>query len=454
MGTINKALALHQHHQQTCNVPDRTIFCHDNLEILQGINTECIDLIYLDPPFNKKKVFTAPIGTSAEGASFKDIFTLEDIKGEWLQTIKEDHFALYRLLESVQDIEGRSSYNFCYLAYMAIRLLECHRVLKESGSIYLHCDPTMSHYLKLLMDCIFSESNFRNEIVWIYRKWNITQNQFSKNHDIILLYSRSKNNVFNTLYIPKSTKSSGKGRAIQSTIDEKTGKRKSIYLDKQSKGTSMPDYFDIPIINPMAKERVGYPTQKPLALLERIIAASSNEGDMVLDPFCGCATTCVAAQKAHRQWIGIDISIKAYELVQKRLNDEVWNDPNILDRYAGTIPEVHCYTDPPKRTDGNYSTTQQKKYVYVLSHRNYPHEYKVGIASNIKNRLTAYQTADPDRGYTIAYSVLCTNYRALEEHIHTTFNNKHEWVHGDLDAIITEIQAHAHQPHSTATKQS
>ena len=141
--------------------------------------------------------------------------------------------------------------------------------------------------------------------------------------------------------------------------------------------------------------------------------------------------------------------MRAYELVQKRLNDEVWNDPNILERYAGTIPEVHCYTDPPKRTDGNY-TTQEKKYIYVLSHRNYPHEYKVGIARNIKSRLTAYQTADPDRGYAIEYSILCTNYRTLEQHIHKTFNNKREWVSGELADIIAEIKARAHEPPRTA----
>ena len=437
MSKINEALALHQRHRQTCNIKNRTIFCHDNLEILQGINTECIDLIYLDPPFNKKKVFTAPIGTSAEGASFKDIFTLKDIKDEWVQTIKEDHFALYRLLESVKDIEGRTSYNFCYLAYMAIRLLECHRVLKETGSIYLHCDPTMSHYLKLLMDCIFSERNFRNEIVWGYHAGGASKRYFPRKHDILLLYGKNINmSTHNIERIPYRDL-----YAYDLNHDDKMG----VY---HPEGKMLHDWWDLSLISSQAKERTGYPTQKPLALLERIIAASSNEDDMVLDPFCGCATTCVAAQKAHRQWIGIDISIKAYELVQKRLNNEVWNDPNILERYAGKIPKPDCYTDPPKRTDDNY-TTQQKKYIYVLSHRNYPHEYKVGIASNIKSRLTAYQTGDPDRGYTVEYSVLCTNYRTLEQHIHKKFSNKHEWVSGDLTAIIAEIKARAHEPRRT-----
>ena len=448
MSTINDALALHQHHRQTCNIPDRTIFCHDNLEILHGINTECIDLIYLDPPFNKKKVFTAPIGTSAEGASFKDIFTLEDIKDEWVQTIKEDHYALYRLLESVKDIEGRTSYNFCYLAYMAIRLLECHRILKDTGSIYLHCDPTMSHYLKLLMDCVFSERNFRNEIVWHYFMGGKSKNFFARKHDIIFFYSKHSNYNYTSMLHERRLHFKP---SLGNPYNAKRGEKGFIGKDEYGYFSTvvMDDVWDIRGVFNMSKQYVGYPTQKPLALLERIIAASSNEGDIVLDPFCGCATTCVAAQKAHRQWIGIDISMRAYELVQKRLNDEVWNDPNILERYAGTIPEVHCYTDPPKRTDGNY-TTQEQKYIYVLSHRNYPHEYKVGIASNIKSRLTAYQTADPDRGYAIAYSILCTNYRTLEQHIHKTFNNKHEWVSGELADIIAEIKTHANEPPRTA----
>ena len=440
MSTINDALALHQHHRQACNIPDRTIFCHDNLEILQGINTECIDLIYLDPPFNKKKVFTAPIGTSAEGASFKDIFTLEDIKDEWVQTIKEDHYALYRLLESVKDIEGRTSYNFCYLAYMTIRLLECHRILKDTGSIYLHCDPTMSHYLKLLMDCVFSERNFRNEIIWSYpASPSNTTKDFPRKHDVLLRYTKGTDFIFNTKDVSIPYSDSSVNRVKYGAYASKVMQGTKIKLKGAGKlPTSV--WQDIQQSYRYRKEITGYPTQKPLALLERIIAASSNEGDMVLDPFCGCATTCVAAQKAHRQWIGIDISIKAYELVQKRLNAEVWNDPNALQRHTGKIPEVHCYTDPPKRTDGNY-TTQQKKYIYILSHRNYPHEYKVGIASNIKSRLTAYQTADPERGYTVEYSVLCTNYRTLEQHIHKTFNNKHEWVSGELADIIAEIKS-------------
>ncbi len=149
-----------------CNVPSRTIFCDDNLDIMRGINSECIDLIYLDPPFSKNKKFNAPIGSSAEGAEFSDIFRKEDVKDERLVTIREDHPELYHYLNGIKGVGN--SYNFAYLAYMAIRLLECHRILKSAGSAYLHCDPAMSHYLKSLMDCVFGEKNFQNEIVWRY----------------------------------------------------------------------------------------------------------------------------------------------------------------------------------------------------------------------------------------------------------------------------------------------
>ena len=147
---------------------NRTIFCRDNLEVLRGINTESIDLIYLDPPFNKNKVFTAPIGTSAEGASFSDIFKEKDVKEEWLDIIKESNQTLHDFLEGIEKIGYR--YNKYYLCYMAIRLIEMQRILKNTGSLYLHCDPTMSHYLKLLLDIIFGEKNFRNEVVWCYSR--------------------------------------------------------------------------------------------------------------------------------------------------------------------------------------------------------------------------------------------------------------------------------------------
>ena len=203
---------------------------------------------------------------------------------------------------------------------MAMRLIECHRVLKDTGSLYLHCDPTMSHYLKLLLDCIFREKNFRNEIVWGYQRWTGATQHFQRMHDTILFYSASPINIFNMLKEAYSNKSKHKAARVTKITD--VGLEQD-YTSDTSRMKAMRDVWDISYLNSQAKERVGYPTQKPLALLERIIKASTNEGDVVLDPFCGCATACVAAEKLGRQWIGIDISEKAQELVLVRLKNEV-----------------------------------------------------------------------------------------------------------------------------------
>ena len=186
-----------------------------------------------------------------------------------------------------------------------------------------------------------------------------------------------------------------------------------------------------------AAERQRYPTQKPLALLERIIKASSNKGDVVLDPFCGCATTCVAAEHLDRQWIGIDVSFKAYELVKERLTKEA-ADPNDLFKYQN---EIHMHTDPPKRTDLAVDY-REKKFVYVISHPKYSGEYKVGIAKNWQSRLNAYQTSDPDRQYKCEFKLETPDFAELEKHIHNEFPNKHEWVQADLKDIINKIKTY------------
>ena len=438
------------------NIENRTVYCTDNLIILQKTNSGCIDLIYLDPPFNTKKVFTAPLGTSAEGASFKDIFTQEDLKEEWLQTIQEDHFALYRLLEAVKEIEGRTSYNFCYLAYMAIRVIECHRVLKETGSLYLHCDPTMSHYLKLLLDCLFGEKNFRNEIVWWYSGPSNTKRYYPKKHDIVLFYVKNEKAEYSFNYksILKSYSESflkrrsyaeskgGKGITSTYTHEERTHQEvMRVWGDGQVPPSVWNEFYSGGQIS--SKERTGYPTQKPLALLERIINASSNKDDVVLDPFCGCATTCVAAEKLHRKWIGIDISIKAYELVQTRLKDEVYAE-GLVKGEKGTLPQIHFKTTPPQRTDDGAETTDHK-YIYVISHPQYPGEYKVGVARDAKSRLKSYHTGDPNRAYTLEYSLRTEHYRPLERHIHQTFESRHEWVRAPLQDIIDEIKSYRAQ---------
>ncbi len=335
---------------------NRTIFCHDNLPVLRGINSNSIDLIYLDPPFNKGKAFHAPTGSQAEGAEFDDIWHEESVKNEWHIEIKDRLPNLYHYLNAVGMIGSRSAKY--YLIYMTVRLLEIHRILKETGSVYLHCDPTASHYLKLLLDTIFGHNRFRNEIVWHYRRWTAGNKNFQKMHDIVFRYTKSVAFQFNVQYEPY-------GDWIKKDygyVDEETGKRwrwhtvkgnrYKVFLEDENRGVKLNDVWLIPYIGSTSKERTGYPTQKPLALLERIIKASSPLDGLVLDPFCGCATTCIAAELEGRQWVGIDVSSAAFRLVKERMKKEV---PPDLVRGKPIYRE-----DIPTRSDTNYKRTPTK----------------------------------------------------------------------------------------------
>lgn len=290
------------------SVKPNALFTGDNLYILSGMNSDSIDLIYLDPPFNSKRLYKAPIGSRAAGASFKDMWTWGDVDDYRLEALLEPYSSLFNIVNYIGEVH--STPMAAYVVYMAQRLTEMRRILKPTGSIYLHCDPTASHYLKLLMDMIFGRQNFQNEIVWWYSWGKHTDRYWNKKHDIILYYSKDHKQVYfdgNKARIPYR-----KGSVM--TTNPK-------YNKKYNPDGKLPeDVFDIPTINGMSKERTGYPTQKPLALMNRIIRAASKEGDLVLDPFCGCATTCVQAQILRRKWIGIDLSEKAAELVQNRLS--------------------------------------------------------------------------------------------------------------------------------------
>ena len=304
-------------------IPNRTMFIRDNIEVLRGMNSESVDLIYLDPPFNKGRQYAAPVGSSAAGAEFKDAWTLDDMKEEWVEEIEEQNPALHHAIIAAGFTQGESTQG--YLTYMAIRLLELRRALKSTGSIYLHCDPTASHYLKALMDAIFGDDNFRNEVIWNYGLGGSSQRMYSKKHDVLLFYTKTGDYYFKKPLVPAT----------------------SNRMRGQLKGAT--DVWAIPSINNMAKERTGYPTQKPLALLERIVGASSNPNDLVFDPFCGCATACVAAEKLGREWIGIDIAPKAYELVVDRLAREVRVGSSEHPTLTGW--NVIRRTDVPVRTD-------------------------------------------------------------------------------------------------------
>ncbi len=323
------------------NLKNRTLFIADNLDIMRGIDSESVDLIYLDPPFNTKREYKAPIGSPAEGATFKDIWTDEDVKEEWRGEIASRHQDLYEAIKATETIYDRSM--AIYMTSMSIRLFEMRRILKDTGSIYLHCDPTASHYLKTCMDSIFGKSNFRNEIVWWYYNVAVTSKKFyGRKHDIILFYSKKSNWTFN----PDSVR-------VPYAEDSNWVKNAESYGDERYKpderGKLSSDVFAIPTINNMAKERTGWPTQKPLALLDRIIKASSKEGDYVFDPFCGCATACVAAELLGRRWVGIDISPSAEVITKYRLDEA----RHTLEGTQTFDPEadVIVLREPPKRTD-------------------------------------------------------------------------------------------------------
>ncbi|OTG52731.1 site-specific DNA-methyltransferase [Streptococcus agalactiae] len=206
-----------------------------------------------------------------------------------------------------------------FLEWLRKRLILLREVLADDGSIYVHLDWHKAHYVKVLMDEIFGEGNFCNEIVWYYRRWNIAGKYFARNHDTIFWYTKNKgNHVFNQMYIPKSEKSSAQGKAWKSVIGE-DGKRRSIQTDEKTKGVPMPDTWEISMINPVAKERIGYPTQKPEKLLERIIKSSSNNGDLILDCFGGSGTTAAVAEKLGRRWITVDAGKLSIYTIQKRI---------------------------------------------------------------------------------------------------------------------------------------
>ena len=411
------------------NFVDKTIWTGDNLDILRGLNSETVDLIYLDPPFNSNRNYEAPVGSKAAGAAFKDAWTLTDLDVAWMGLIADEQPAVANLLHTASLTHGKGMQS--YLTMMAVRLLEMRRVLKQTGSIYLHCDPTASHYLKLLMDAVFGSGLFLNEMTWkrsgAHSDTRQGMRRAGKIRDVVLVYTKTDGYVWNPQYIPYAEDYleaeyrhvAPQGRRYKETdataakpggdteydwhvkrpLDTKTRWSADLadeYLDPQPgweykavnpyrgrywaysksnlasfwnegrlihRETGMPrlmhfaeDMPGVPLqdlwddIPPaLGNERVGYPTQKPLALLERIIKASSNEGDMVLDPFAGCATACVAAEKLGRQWVGIDLSPVAYTLVQERLAREVRVGSAESPRLTGW--NVTHRTDIPRRTD-------------------------------------------------------------------------------------------------------
>ena len=412
----------------TANFASGTVWTGDNLDIMRGMNDACVDLIYLDPPFNSNRTYEAPIGSKAAGASFKDAWTLADVDVYEHGELADRNPAAHSVIDAARLAHGKSMQS--YLVFMAVRLLEMRRILKGGGSIYLHCDDAAGHWLRVLMDGIFGKSTFRNEIVWKRTGNHNDAGRFGRTGDRLLFYGAeirrggvrvplSSSNVAS-----KYRHQDGRGRYSDDNLTgpktsegeagqqwqgwnptdigrcwsvPKTGDyaawieanlipsyraeesvlarldmlnqaglivftsngtpRLKRYLAASS-GQIPPDVWtDIPPVNSQAKERTGYPTQKPLALLERIILASSDPGDMVLDPFCGCATALVAADRLQRAWAGVDLSPLAIKLVNERISEDRGKMP-----WGGAT----ALTEAPKRTDlgklPNYRTHRHRLY--------------------------------------------------------------------------------------------
>ena len=422
---------------------NRTVFIRDNLEVMRGLNSGSVDLIYLDPPFNSNVDYAAPVGSEAAGAYFKDTWTLDDVKEEWATEIEETSQALHSAVTSAGFIHGQRMQ--AYLTNMAIRLLEMHRVLKSTGSIYLHCDDTAVHYLKSVMDAIFGAPNYRNHMVWKRATAHNDATRYGRILDHILFYGRTQDVYWDgeSARRPKSQAelkaafpqkselgpvrfsdltgpshgaefgspstqpwngydvySMGRVWAVPKTGNYATyiednfipGYRSIegihdrldaldsaglIHHPKKGRWPGLKRYAasdrgtppqnlvlsptGFTNYNKSSGEYIGYPTQKPLGLLEPLILASSPPQGLVLDPFCGCATTCVAAEKLERRWIGIDLSEKAYDLVVSRLAKEVHvgssEHPRLTNWRVSKRTDIPLRTDQERRRSRNIKAT-------------------------------------------------------------------------------------------------
>lgn len=274
----------------------------------------------MDPPFNSNKDYNQIFITNkkpsdAQVKVFQDTWSWDnDVEKLYLETVKYcKNNKVSEFLIAMRQLLGNNSM-MAYLTMMAPRLLQMHRVLKNTGTLFLHCDPSASHYLKLILDAIFEYTNFRNEIIWCYRQGGRGKRIFARKHDTIFFYSKGAKYTFNSDNIRIPYNGTG-GYVSNNNGNVVNGKR----YKPNPLGKIPEDWWDIPALTPTSHERVGYPTQKPQALLERIILSVTNPDDIVLDPFCGCGTAIVAAEKLNRRWIGIDVTHIAITTIKKRL---------------------------------------------------------------------------------------------------------------------------------------
>lgn len=278
------------------NFQNRTLYHGDNLDFLRGMNSETVHLVATDPPFNKSRDFHSTpdrLREAGKQARFQDRWSWErDVHEEWVDSIKDDWPGVWAVIEAARSTHSDGMGAF--LCWLGVRLMEMHRVIRSDGSLFLHIDHTAHAYVKALMDGIFGSRNFRNEVVWHYKTGGVSTRWFGRKHDSILFYSKSEDYCFT----PQKEKS---------YLSHKYG-FSNVEIEEDEQGffrmVTMRDVWDIPALRGNQPEKQDYPTQKPLALYERIINASFDIGDIVLDPFCGCATTPIAAERLGRQWVG------------------------------------------------------------------------------------------------------------------------------------------------------
>jgi len=280
----------------------------DCRDILKNMATESVDMVYLDPPFFTQKTHNLKTRNNDAEYLFNDCW------------------------ESVEH----------YINFIKERVKECHRVLKKDGNIFLHCDKNASHYLRLILDDVFGAKNFRNEIVWYYKRWTSSKSSLQSQHQTIYFYGKTKNSKFNTLYTDYSA-STNIDQILQERVRDANGKSKyktnnngDVVWGKEKKGVPLGDVWEIPYLNPKANERVGYPTQKPVLLLERVIEISTDVGDVVLDPFCGSGTTLVAAKLLNRNFIGVDISSDACSIAKERIANPIKTVSALMEKGVGS----------------------------------------------------------------------------------------------------------------------
>lgn len=420
---------------------DNRIYYGDNLEILRKyIKDETIDLCYIDPPFNSKRNYNQIYNNiggedKAQAQAFTDTWTWDEYAIKGYDEITSTGGGIYTrqcvdLTIGLRNVLGESSL-MSYIISMTLRIAEIHRVLKPTGSFFLHCDPTASHYLKLVLDAVFcgNEGEFQNEIIWHYRRWTNVQRQFQSMHDVILYYTKTDDNLFNftevdmsesqrkkfirgwdsnVIHTAKESYSQlivyDKSKYEQAVSSNKINPEKYkniIFREKPIVAAS--DVIIMPALNSQARERLGYPTQKPEGLLEKLILATTNKGGIVLDAYCGCGTTVAVAQKLERKWIGIDITYQSIAIIIKRLKEHFGQEVIDKTEFNGIPKDMDSAIELAHKKDDRVRKEFEKWAVLTYSDNRAIVNEKKGADSGIDG--IAYMLVGHDEHKQVLFSV-------------------------------------------------